>query len=883
MMDDYVKPTRRNPVNNTSHIVVAPPSVPQMPRNENGFFEYLKVNVLSPEEFMYMIKLVHLYTECVLTRHDIIVVSQALFKEREIHKTFVELLSARESNRRKSSLFYKPLSEINFSDCDRCTRSYIRIPKLFPVVLNTGVTPEIDSVLNKTFVSVPQGSEHFSFTNMRKNQYEEALFKCEEERFELDVTINTFDKCLKLLEQLRKEGDATVREAILEKIIRLKVVQKLYMGRYTEMIEYTRKNPAETARMIIERVKQKLEELRRLKNESGKKNWNETCEKNFHRSLDHRSFYFKQHDKKITNQKNYIQEAKQRFEQINKGAPIKEKLEDRSLLYKQVLNTFKDISSGLTLNKLFDDVDAFDDEEKKAPTAIKPIFKFVFDDNEIQRDVIALLHHSMQSHLGPSEKEKVFRLLKRIAFELLGFQNVSIEVDEALLKPQSLVARACKLESALYMKSITNSISISKGEDENKAITDLCKETVEKIVEGIDKNSQPATEMIQENSMHRDDGFAKVVLVNEQSSQSSENDERGGKNLNVEDDDSIEEVLKSEDDNESLREMTYLDDGRTSLFVPTAKDNTMFFYGTQNLYCFLRFLFTLYQRFLKSRDFASEFEENPKTALLSPEEKQVLSRERFELFKLVILSLQKGFIDSNKYEDLLRCIFGNGAYLLFTIEKNLNLAQKTLQALQNDELGMKILECFLKQNRHKGESSTAKKAYVNHEQVVLSRINHMAMEFNKKMRDANRIKDQSFFRFLYNPTTRVLYTTYYECPYSSFDASSITEVKKYVQGYSTSSVASNVYYPAFGPVVLKRNIEKVKRAREFSISSVHIANNIEYKFAPNTSRLICENVGEEDHVFSLLKKRKPDSVEFILHEYNKVRKFRMWHESMLNA
>jgi histone deacetylase complex regulatory component SIN3 len=31
-------------------------------------------------------------------------------------------------------------------------------------------------------VSVPTGSEDFSFKNMRRNQYEEALFKCEDDR-----------------------------------------------------------------------------------------------------------------------------------------------------------------------------------------------------------------------------------------------------------------------------------------------------------------------------------------------------------------------------------------------------------------------------------------------------------------------------------------------------------------------------------------------------------------------------------------------------------------------------------------------------------------------------------------------------------------------------
>jgi hypothetical protein len=50
-----------------------------------------------------------------------------------------------------------------------------------------------------------------------------------------------------------------------------------------------------------------------------------------------------------------------------------------------------------------------------------------------------------------------------------------------------------------------------------------------------------------------------------------------------------------------------------------------------------------------------------------------LATERYEVFKLVVLSMEKNLIDMNKYEDLLRCLFGNGAYLLFTLDKTINL------------------------------------------------------------------------------------------------------------------------------------------------------------------------------------------------------------------
>jgi paired amphipathic helix protein Sin3a len=45
----------------------------------------------------------------------------------------------------------------------------------------------VQEVLNDLWVSVPTGSEDFSLKIMRKNQYEDALFRCEDERYEIDM------------------------------------------------------------------------------------------------------------------------------------------------------------------------------------------------------------------------------------------------------------------------------------------------------------------------------------------------------------------------------------------------------------------------------------------------------------------------------------------------------------------------------------------------------------------------------------------------------------------------------------------------------------------------------------------------------------------------
>jgi len=101
----------------------------------------------------------------------------------------------------------KPISELDLSNCQRCTPSYRLLPKnvswfiyrsslrtVFHITLNvqscfqypmppaSNRTDLGASVLNDHWVSVTSGSEDYSFKHMRKNQYEESLFRCEDDR-----------------------------------------------------------------------------------------------------------------------------------------------------------------------------------------------------------------------------------------------------------------------------------------------------------------------------------------------------------------------------------------------------------------------------------------------------------------------------------------------------------------------------------------------------------------------------------------------------------------------------------------------------------------------------------------------------------------------------
>ena len=68
-------------------------------------------------------------------------------------------------------------------------------------------------------------------------------------------------------------------------------------------------------------------------------------------------------------------------------------------------------------------------------------------------------------------------------------------------------------------------------------------------------------------------------------------------------------------------------------------------------------------------EISSEFEDNPRSRLLTKEDKDELAKERYDIFKWVLAHLIRSNVESEKYEDLLRCVFGNKAYLMFYVDR----------------------------------------------------------------------------------------------------------------------------------------------------------------------------------------------------------------------
>lgn len=173
-------------------------------------------------------------------------------------------------------------------------------------------------VLNDEWVSHPTfASEDSGFFTGKKNVYEEALHRCEEERHEYDFHIDAIGRTIAVLDPIdRKIAQMTPEERNSFKLkpnfggtgkaIHHRIIKKIY-GREAgmEVIDAIQHSPVLAIPVIVPRLKQKEEEWKRAQREWNKV-WREVDAHNYYKALDHQSITFKAADKKALTSKAFV-------------------------------------------------------------------------------------------------------------------------------------------------------------------------------------------------------------------------------------------------------------------------------------------------------------------------------------------------------------------------------------------------------------------------------------------------------------------------------------------------------------------------------------------------------------------------------------------------
>lgn len=329
-----------------------PRSVPDLPlqpnAKEEAFFERVKGHLnrkdLAPDKpasgsrkhtpYTEFLKVLHLFGCGILSREETVLLLKSLFEQGHAPKTgagkanpkmnkvaqdlladFESILVGRgpyasQQSTMKDRSKYGALSirMCDFSRSDNPTPSYWTYPLDHPQkrYSHSGQSKDEGLVLNTVVVCVGQDTKRTSLENydgpkVRKNVYEEIMFKIEDERFEVDMAIERNNSALRLVEPMAeeiislKEGEErdgqpigrmhyTLRSNTLGPV-HIGAIARLYGDFGDEVVNHLLRNPMAVLPVVYKRMNEKNAEWRKVRTECNK-SWKVAAAENYEGSLD---------------------------------------------------------------------------------------------------------------------------------------------------------------------------------------------------------------------------------------------------------------------------------------------------------------------------------------------------------------------------------------------------------------------------------------------------------------------------------------------------------------------------------------------------------------------------------------------------------------------
>lgn len=211
----------------------------------------------------------------------------------------------------KSKYGSKRSRDFDYRDSERPTPSYATLPGDYPTALfmtHTGQLEQDSQVLNDRIVCVGANKvpgtgnpEDYDVIKIRRNAYEEAMFRIEDERFEVDMAIERNALAMRQIEPIAEEV-AMLRETeekdgqpigrLQYKLrnrslssIQINSIGRIYGEKGDEVIQHLARNPLAAIPIVYQRLRQKDQEWRKQKSDLMTK-WKTLTEANYEGSMD---------------------------------------------------------------------------------------------------------------------------------------------------------------------------------------------------------------------------------------------------------------------------------------------------------------------------------------------------------------------------------------------------------------------------------------------------------------------------------------------------------------------------------------------------------------------------------------------------------------------
>ncbi|PVU95697.1 hypothetical protein BB561_001661 [Smittium simulii] len=628
--------------------------------------------------------------------------------------------------------------------CKSYGPSYRLLPKKETQLNCSGRDVMCWEVLNDYWVSHPMwASEESEFVHHKKNQHEDALFRCEEDRHEMDINIETNLSLIRVLtsvlhqmdqmsEEEKKKFTLPIGLSGYSEALPRRALRKVYdPQRANEILGALHSHPYAAVPVVLKRLQQKDEEWRKQRREMLKA-WREIDAKNFHKSLDHQSLAFKSNDRKVLSAKFFLSEIEDlRHEQLktnNLNKPSNNQLKhcyqiEYNFNSPSIINNVIEIlqvyifkQSSYFFNNETNDIDKFfinffgeffgllfcDDF-----TAIKNIYKKNIGSPNSQGSTSENENFQHSDNLK-TESKVGKNLLNDISKVIKSTENDHEDnITEKNHKGCTVVTEKNEEDgNTMIISNQTHVLPSKKGHIEPTKLSQLSSILwLNNRINFNNKSNLPLSQNFGEKSsldIHKNSNNQnKMNITIDQINLDYLNKSKTGSSAHSEIESNNTTALKVSNNVDS-------NDGCSNSSNLSILPCSRVFYCNSTYYVFIRLFQTLYSRLENIKGSAKNsqsstkqlYTESPATKLnlrnipSSLSEFDLATVDRYEASLKLVTKLISGQIDFNSYEDGIRYLLGSSAYLLLTVDKLLSSILKQLQALVADSKCTELMTLF---------------------------------------------------------------------------------------------------------------------------------------------------------------------------------------------
>ncbi|XP_061739159.1 paired amphipathic helix protein Sin3b isoform X2 [Nerophis ophidion] len=856
---------------------------------EFSFFDKVRRLFKSQEVYENFLRCIALFNQEVVSGAELLqLVTPFLGKFPEVYTQFKSFLGDKELSHAVSGLSDRYMEggggrEVDYASCKRLGSSYRALPKTYQQPKCSGRTALCKEVLNDTWVSFPSWSEDSTFVSSKKTPYEEQLHRCEDERFELDVVLETNLATIRVLESVQKKLSRLSPEdqdrfrlddclGGTSEVIQRRAVYRIYGDKAPEIIEGLKRSPATAVPVVLKRLKAKEEEWREAQ-QGFNKIWREQYEKAYLKSLDHQGVNFKQNDMKALRSKSLLNEIEsvydERQEQSTEEGGVGQQGRNGS----------------------------------SVATTSEPHMVFTYEDKQILEDAASLIiyHVKRQPTIHKDDKDHIKRIIQHFVPDLFfsrrGELSDTEEWTDEEAEPEEGGERGAAAATSIAAAAVTTTTTTTTTSGGN-ATTSNASAATSSLPQPQPAQVQPQSQQQISSESRRRRGSPSQPADTESSSTpgstvqtaTTPSSAPASTSTPVETSSgaTAEKVDLRDPEAEHQKEL----DGVYNLF-----------FVNNNWYFFLRLHQTLCSRLLRvyrqaERQLLDHRAEQSRERLLVAEGRrekacdlamelrlkqpsEVELEEYYPAFLDMVRSLLDGNLDSTQYEDTLREMFTIHAYIGFTIDKVIHNIIRQLQHLVSDEVCLQVVEVYLAERKRGAAGGN-----------LSSQCVRAAWETSYQWKAERAMAEENCFKvmFLQNKgdvtmTVELLDTEEAQAD----DPLDVQCLSTYMEQFvgTESSLCSQADGYFFKPVFLPRNLRRFRRWQVRQVEAmrcrrewqrqlgVENAGSLDCRFKLNTHKMVFV-MNSEDYMYrrgALVKARKSQNrVAASQHE-----RFDKWH------